>query len=60
MKRVKILKSLPKSKTMRSKDFTKKSISHTPPTNYSEADRFKDQYLSYYDDIKVSTKRYDW
>ena len=60
MKRVKILKSLPKSKTKKYNDSTKKSISHITPTNYSEADRFKDQYLSYYDDIKVSTKRYDW
>ena len=53
MKKVKILKKLPKSKTK-----IKKNEKFTPKSK--KEDKFKENYLSYYDDIKVSSKKFDW
>lgn len=53
VEKVKILKELPKSKYMPKVKPTKK------PT-VQKQDRFKDNYLNFYDDIKISTRRYDW
>lgn len=53
MAKVKILKSLPKSKKKHAKPSNFKRIVEKP-------DKFKDNYLNYYDDIKISSRRYDW
>jgi len=53
MAKVKILKKLPKSK----KKF-EKSTNFKPIT--PKEDKFKDKYLNFYDDIKISSRRYDW
>lgn len=53
MAKVKILKELPKSKKKVSKPTVYKKISEKP-------DKFKDNYLNYYDDIKIPSRRYDW
>lgn len=53
MKKAKILKKLPKNnkKYKKNSNFQKKS---------PEINKFKDNYLNFYDDIKVPTRRYDW
>ena len=59
MKKPKILKSLPKSKTSKQKvnktpNATKKSTVIQPQNAYAE------KYLQFYDDIKTPSKRHDW
>ncbi len=49
----KILKELPKSK---SKYKPNPNVKPLPP----KQDQFKDKYLQFYDDIKISSRRYDW
>ncbi|MCQ2556039.1 MAG: hypothetical protein MJ149_01775 [Clostridia bacterium] len=53
MAKVKILKSLPKSKT---KDKRKTKLI----PNKVIDDKFKNNYLNFYDDVKIPGKRYDW
>ena len=53
MAKIKIVKKLKKNKNYKRKvSFTPKQ---TPTTN-----KFTEDYLKFYDDIKVPTKRYDW
>lgn len=49
----KILKSLPKSK------HKLKPNPNIKPQSPKE-DKFKDNYLKYYDDVKIFSRRYDW
>lgn len=51
MAKVKILKKLPKSK----KKYNKK-----PALNNPQANKYTEDYLRFYDDIKLPSKRYDW
>lgn len=55
MAKVKILKKLPKSKTKISKQ-KGKVIPHDKATTNS----FADNYLRFYDDIKINSRRNDW
>ena len=53
MAKIKILKKLPQQ----NKNY-KRKISFTPkPTT---TNKFTEDYLKFYDDIKIPTKRYDW
>ena len=52
-KKVKILKKLPESK------YTPK-VKPTKKPAAQKADKFKDSYLNFYDDIKIPSRRYDW
>ncbi len=52
MSKIKILKRLPKSKKIKSTKKMRKS-------NYS-SNNANDKYLNFYDDIKISSKKYDW
>lgn len=52
MAKVKILKKLPKSKKVN--NIQKSKIKKNPQN------KFVDSYLSYYDDIKVPGRIYDW
>lgn len=52
MAKIKIVKKLPQNKNY------KRKVSFTPkpmPTN-----KFADDYLKFYDDIKIPSRRYDW
>ena len=53
MPKVKVLKKLPKSRT---------KIKPTGKISQPKQDTnpYADQYLKFYDDIKIPTKRYDW
>ena len=53
MKKPKILKSLPKSRTKKI-EIKKKQV--ILPQN----DKFTENYLNFYDDIKTPSKRHDW
>ena len=53
MARIKIQKRPRKSK------YTPK-VRPTKKPAMEKQDKFKDNYLNFYDDIKVSTRRYDW
>lgn len=53
MAKIKILKKLPKSKVKYSK---KKSTKQPVDTS----SKYADEYLKFYDDIKIPTRRYDW
>ena len=53
IQKVKILKSQPKSKYVPKVRPTRKPIPE-------KQDKFKDNYLNFYDDIKISSRRYDW
>jgi len=53
MARIKIQKKPRKSK------YTPK-VRPTKKPAMEKQDKFKDNYLNFYDDIKVSTRRYDW
>ncbi len=52
MKKVKILKKPPKSK--------KKHKAQPVKTIPTESNKFTEDYLKFYDDIKIPGKRYDW
>ena len=53
MAKIKIVKELPKAKNYKRKvSFEPKKIA---PVN-----KFTEDYLKFYDDIKIPTKRYDW
>ncbi len=51
MAKIKILKKLPKSKN---KNKLKPTLSNP------QANKFTENYLKFYDDIKIPNKRYDW
>jgi len=53
MVKIKILKKLPKSKK-------KFKLDPKFKANAPKVDKFKDRYLDFYDDIKISSRRYDW
>jgi len=53
MAKIKILKKLPKQNTEYKKKVSFKPVKTT--TN-----KFTDDYLKFYDDIKVPSRRYDW
>ena len=55
--RVKVSKKPKKGKVKNLKLLKKNSPQKTTP---NVENKFKDKYLEFYDDIKVSTKRYDW
>ena len=55
--KVKVSKKPKKGKVKNLKLIKKDSMAK--PTIEKE-NKFKDKYLEFYDDIKVSTKRYDW
>ena len=52
MSKDKILKRLPKSKKVKIRKKVRKSNYPSNNTN--------DKYLNFYDDIKISSKKYDW
>jgi len=54
MARIKIVKKLKQNKNY------KRKVSFSPPTNPKPQNKFADDYLKFYDDIKVPSKRYDW
>lgn len=53
MPKVKIRKKLPKGKI-------KIELDPNFKASGKPKEQFKDNYLNFYDDIKVSSKRYDW
>jgi hypothetical protein len=53
MKKPKILKKLPKSP----KKFKKNTNFKSTP---KPQDNFTENYLKFYDDVKIPSKRYDW
>jgi len=53
MAKIKILKKLPKSKIKYKKNEKIKKQTQ-------KEDKFKDNYLKFYDDIKIPSRRYDW
>ena len=55
MPKIKIIKK-PKEKN---KNY-KRKVSFTPPKNPKPDNKFTDEYLKFYTDIKVPTRRYDW
>ena len=52
MAKIKVLKRAKKSKKIKNIKLKK---SYTKSTN-----KYSDNYLAFYDDIKVSSKKYDW
>ena len=38
----------------------KRKVSFTPPKNPLPQNNFADEYLKFYTDIKIPSKRYDW
>ena len=38
----------------------KRKVSFTPPKNPQPQNKFADEYLKFYTDIKIPSKRYDW
>lgn len=54
MAKIKIVKKLPENKNY------KRKISFTPPKNPQPQNKFADDYLKFYSDIKIPSKRYDW
>ncbi len=54
MKKIKILKHLPKNQKSQ-KNYTKEK-----PYKNTEKDKKNENYLQFYDDIKISSKKYDW
>lgn len=38
----------------------KRKVSFTPPKTSKPQNKFTDDYLKFYDDIKIPSKRYDW
>ena len=38
----------------------KRKVSFTPPKTPKPQNKFADEYLKFYDDIKIPSKRYDW
>lgn len=55
MPKVKIIKK-PKEQN---KNY-KRKVSFTPPKNPQPQNKFTDEYLKYYSDIKIPSRRYDW
>lgn len=55
MAKVKILKKLPKSKTKASKQMGK-----VIPHDKVSTNTYVDNYLRFYDDIKINSRRNDW
>jgi len=55
MPKVKIIKK-PKEQN---KNY-KRKVSFTPPKNRKPQNKFADDYLKFYTDIKVPSRRYDW
>ncbi len=53
MAKVKVLKKLKKNKKKIQKNTITKQV--LPPEN-----KFKENYLQFYDDIKIPSKKYDW
>ena len=53
MKKPKIIKKLPKSKS-------KSNKSAKFQTKPKQENKFADNYLQFYDDIKLPSKRHDW
>lgn len=53
IQKVKIVKKLQQNKTY------KRKVSFTPKKTPS-VNKFTEDYLKFYDDIKISSKRYDW
>lgn len=53
MSKVKIKKKLPKGKRVKFETDANKRLSNA-------TDKFTENYLQFYDDIKVPFKRYDW
>ena len=54
MKKIKVLKHLPKGKE------NKTTYNKTRKYKYSNKDKTNEKYLEYYDDIKISSKKFDW
>lgn len=55
MAKIKILKKLPKSKTKYSKQ-----KGRVIPHDKVSTNNFADNYLRFYDDIKINSRRNDW
>ncbi len=53
IQKVKIVKKLPHDKNY------KRKVSFTPKPKPT-TNKFADDYLKFYDDIKIPSKRYDW
>lgn len=53
MAKIKIVKKLKRNKNY------KRKISFTPKQK-TETNQFTENYLKFYDDIKIPSKRYDW
>lgn len=61
MPKIKILKKLPKKNKKFEKIIDEKTKNKTLKTNQSKQfDAQTEKYLQFYDDIKISNKRYDW
>lgn len=61
MPKIKILKKLPKKNKKFEKIIDEKTKNKTLKTNQSKQfDAQIEKYLQFYDDIKISNKRYDW
>lgn len=54
MAKIKIVKKLKQNKNY------KRKVSFTPPKNAKPENKFADDYLKFYTDIKIPSKRYDW
>ncbi len=54
MKKIKILNKFPKNKK------NTKNYKKIKKYKYQEKDTATEKYLQYYDDIKISSKKYDW
>lgn len=52
MAKVKIVKKLKKGKVSKPKRIAKAS--------FQQSNQFTENYLKFYDDIKISSKKYDW
>ena len=55
MPKVKIIKK-PKEQN---KNY-KRKVSFTPPKNAKPENKFTEDYLKFYTDIKIPSKKYDW
>ena len=53
MAKIKIVKKIKRNKNY------KRKISFTPKQK-NETNQFAENYLKFYDDIKIPSKRYDW
>ena len=54
MAKIKIVKKLKQKKNY------KRKVSFTPLKNSPPQNKFTDEYLKFYTDIKVPSRRYDW